>query len=217
MRRGDYKIGKEQMEFLRQNMDSMPRKVLAKTLGISPSTLYSYIKMLGGKVQQLPWVKSEIKEIVRRHYATMTPSELVARFGHSRNTYHHYAQELGIKRTEECQRRLHDERVRNVMSVNPYFRDPEGFRKKMRNMRRMEELRVGSGQPQETKLKVRKYPKRIYKARWQLLNKKNYIEIIDEYNHFAYDGETTRVDEKLYAERYGFEFFDINDIEIEDD
>ena len=55
------------------------------------------------------------------------------------------------------------------------------------------------------------------KARWRLLQKKNYIEIIGEPYNFAYDDDTERVREDIYAERYGFRFFDIDDIEVEDD
>lgn len=215
--KGVYKMTREQLAFLKENMDTMKRRDIAKTLGVAPSTMYAHIKRFGGKIRKSYTNKSEIRNIVQRYYPIMTPRELVERFGHTRGTYLHYASELGIKRTEECERRLREERVQRVLKVNPLLKDREAFCKKMQLVRRMEEMRVSSGQPQQTRLRLRTIPRHIYKARWRLLNKKGYIEILDEPYNFAYDGETERVNESLHEKKYGFKFYDIKDIEIEDD
>lgn len=215
--KGVYKMNGEQLTFLKENMDTMKRRDIAKTLGVAPSTMYAHIKRFGGKIRKGHEPKSELRKIVQKYYPIMTPRELVERFGHTRGTYLHYANELGLKRTEECERRLREERVQRVLKVNPLLKDRNSFSKKLQLVRRMEEIRVSSGQPQQTGLRLRMIPLKVYKARWRLLNKKGYIEIIDEPYNFAYDGETERVKESHYEKRYGFKFYDIKDIEVEDD
>lgn len=217
MHRGVYSISGQQIAFIKENMNTMPRYLIAKELGIAQSTLYFHIKRLGGKVKPRKPLDSEIKRIVLEYYPVMTPTEMVEKFGHSKSTYHHYACELGVEHNEECKKRLRAERAHRVKKVNPYMRDKEGFSKKMRLVRRMEELRVSLGLPQQTRLRLRSMPLNYYKARWRLLNKKGYIELIGEPFDFAYDGETTRVNESLHERKYGFKFHDINDIEIEGD
>lgn len=216
-KKGEYKLNEGQFTYLKDNMDTMPRRELARRLGVSESTIYYHIKRLGGEVKTYCSLKSDVTRIVIEHYPHMTPGELVERFGHARGTYIHYASELGIKRTPECEKRIYEERKQRVLKANPYLKDPEGFKKKMQMLRRMEEMRESSGQPRKTKLRLRKFPIKVTKARWRLLQKKNYIEIIGEPYNFAYDDDTERVREDIYAERYGFRFFDIDDIEVEDD
>lgn len=78
--KGVYKMNREQLTFLKENMDTMKRRDIAKTLGVAPSTMYAHIKRFGGKIRKGHEPKSELRKIVQKYYPIMTPRELVERF-----------------------------------------------------------------------------------------------------------------------------------------
>ena len=76
--------------------------------------------------------------------------------------------------------------------------------------RRMEEFRVKSGMPQQTKTKIRVLSNRVYHAMWYLRKYYNYFYERDKAVLY-YDSSTSRhPDEQHYTNKYGIKFEQAN-------
>ena len=72
---------------------------------------------------------------------------------------------------------------------------------------KMDELRVMSGKPQETKLRIRKLSSKALNAKMYLRKSYNYFYSKGEPLILCYDSETKRhPKEEYYTEKFGFKF-----------
>lgn len=73
-------------------------------------------------------------------------------------------------------------------------------------LRRMDELRFLSGQPQRTRFRFKAMPVRIHKAKWHLCRKYGYMADGTDAYTLRYGGGTRRVREAYYEGKYKLTF-----------
>ena len=198
------------VEYIRQHLNDRPRTAVAEHLGISLSTLYRYVRVLGGEMleertrRNPKWVA-----IVREHYAEMSGHEIERKFGITRGRANRIAIDLGLKHNQETIDRInHDraERLKKYRKVNTEKRIKSWMRRF-----RMDKLRVLQGEPQRTKFRIRTRPLRTYKAMWHLCHVYGYLMTDERPFTLYYDRHTCRrpLDKGRGTERYYSDIYHI--------
>lgn len=198
-------IPEDIQQLIKQRMDDgTPREQLCKELGISPGTLYRYIRLFGGTLDYTKCRRNkEAEQYIIEHYADSTAQQIAQILGINKTTVWKIARKLNLKHSEKILQQFrdqHDEMIRN--------RTPETLAKAAsshKRTRKRELRRILGGEPQQTKLKIRIASKRTAQERWRLCKRYGYIETTDPFTLF-YDSNTRRMNEKLYTDKYHLRF-----------
>lgn len=202
-------ISKEKQKFIREHLNDRPRTKYARLCGVDMSTYYRYVRKFGGELKhELSMPNEYYKETTRKYWATMSASEIRDAYGVPKSKAIYWAQRLGLKHTPETEQRLKDKMVKSSVGA----RNEESHKKASitwKKNRRLDELRVMSGLPRETKFHLKRYPQKTRLAIWHLERRYNYFrdeEVGGLYTLF-YDEETKRTPrEQYYIDKYHLKF-----------
>ena len=202
-------ITQDTIEFIRQNVDTSNRRALAKQLGISRHIFYKILRQHNIEYEnRFKYHKTHYEELVAKHYPNMSGYEIAKKFGVSATSVFRWARKLGVKHTLQTVNRLKDKRIASAS----YACDAQARKKAtetMRRKRRADILRLMSGLPQETNLKISFVPKRTMKCICRLKSKYNYFQDVKVGGDYTlyYDSDTTRSPrEDYYVRRYRLAF-----------
>lgn len=197
-------LTQEQLDYIKEHLNDFPRREVAKKAGVTINTLYKYVRELGGKSK--PVISEEHKSEIIRLYPTMSVLEIADHLGLNRGSVAWQANKLGLKHDDKTIKRFQKERNENLRSY--WNEDKYAMRGKRQHLLyKREELRVMSGKPQRTNLRLRKMPKKALYAKMYLKKAHNYFYSKGEPFVLCYDSETKRSKkEEYYTEKFGFQF-----------
>lgn len=199
------RLTKEQIDYIKVTINDYPRKEVAKAAGVTLHTLYKYITILGGTKIDNKLSKETISQISVM-YQTMTAREISEVLNIPQSTILGQVSKLGLKHNVETINRIRKERNKSLRN----YWNKERYASKGRKLHmqyKMDELRVMSGKPQETKLRIRKLSSKALNAKMYLRKSYNYFYSKGEPFILCYDSETKRhPKEEYYTEKFGFKF-----------
>lgn len=184
-----------------------PLAQVARRAGLSLSTVYRLARQAGAPLDGGGYRKREgVERLIARLYPHKTASEIARETGMAKSTVNRWARLLGVRHSPETQERIaREQAARRAKSWTA-----ETVRKRVEatmRRRRMDELRVLSGQPQETRFRFRRMPHRCRKAIWYYVNRRGYFQVDGEPYSLYYDGQTRRTPlEGRAAARHGLRF-----------
>lgn len=201
------KISPEQRAYVIAHINDRPRAAVARAAGISTDSMYRIVRANGGELRHDLATRCEgIEETVRRHYPAMTASEISARFGYSKKRVNVWARRLGVRHSPETEERIRREQLAQLAEARERA-DRKAAHEKWRRRRRMDELRVLGGQPQQTRFRFAAMPVQARQTVWRMVAKRNYFQAEGDPFTLYYDGETSRVPTEDYlANKYGLRF-----------
>ena len=184
-----------------------PLTQVARRAGLSLSTVYRLARQAGAPLDGGRDRKREgVERLIARLYPHMTASEIARETGMCKSTVNHWARRLGVAHSPETLERI----AREQAARRATAWTAETARKRAeatRRRRRMDELRILSGQPQETRFRFKRMPRRCYKAIWHYVNHRGYFQVDGEPYSLYYDGQTRRTPlEDRAAARHGLRF-----------
>lgn len=178
------------MDYIKVHINDYPRKEVAKAAGVTLHTLYKYITILGGtKIDNK--LNNETIRKISDMYKTMTAREISEVTNIPQSTILGQVSKLGLKHDVETINRIRKERNRSLRS----YWNKEKYASKGRKLHmqyKMDELRVLSGKPQETRLRIRKLSPKALNAKMYLRKSYNYFYSKGEPFILCYDSETKR-------------------------
>ena len=199
------RLTKEQIDYIKVHINDYPRKEVAKAAGVTLHTLYKYITILGGTKIDNKLSKETISQISVM-YQTMTAREISEVLNIPQSTILGQVSKLGLKHNVETINRIRKERnksLRNYWNKEKYANKG----RKLYMQYKMDELRVLSGKPQETRLRIRKLSPKALNAKMYLRKSYNYFYSKGEPFILCYDSETKRhPKEEYYTRKFGFKF-----------
>lgn len=199
------KLTQEQMDYIKAHINDYPRKEVAKTAGVTAHTLYKYIAILGGTKIDNKLNKETIRKISDM-YKTMTAREISELLDIPISTILRQVSKFGLEHDEETKIRIRKERNKSLRN----YWNKEKYASKGRKLHmqyKMDELRVLSGKPQETRLRIRKLSPKALIAKMYLRKSYNYFYSDGEPFILCYDAETKRhPKEEYYTRKFGFKF-----------
>lgn len=193
-----------QLDYIKEHLNDFPRTDVAKQAGVTINTLYKYIRAWGGESK--PIISEEHKAEIVRLYPTMTAREISDQLGLTMSSVIWQAKRQGLVHNEETQRRIKDIRY---SSLKRYWNEETYAKNGKRHhlLYKREEIRVMSGKPQQTNIKLRKLTQRALTAKTYLRKTHNYFYSKGEPFVLCYDSETKRSKkEEYYADKFGFVF-----------
>lgn len=201
-------LTEEQKQYIKEH----PKEsafAMAKKFCCSEQSVYYWLHVYHG--DSFLKVKIEEKEhkhkVVREMYPTHSATDIAKLLGITRSAVNNMAKRLGVRHTEETQRKLAE---KSIKATNR----PEIQEKRIASLRetiRKEQLRVCYGLPQKTKRKFSFTSNRRLCARNYLVRKYNYFydKEAGSLVTIFYDRETKRLSpdkEKYYSDKYGLLF-----------
>lgn len=160
------------MDYIKAHINDYPRKEVAKAAGVTLHTLYKYITILGGtKIDNK--LNNETIRKISDMYQTMTAREISEVTNIPQSTILGQVSKLGLKHDIETINRIRKERNK---SLRDYW-NKERYASKGRKLHmqyKMDELRVMSGKPQETRLRIRKLSPKALNAKMYLRKSYNF-------------------------------------------
>ena len=202
-----------------------PLTQVARRAGLSLSTVYRLARQAGAPLDGGRDRKREgVERLIARLYPHMTASEVARETGMAKSTVNRWARRLGVAHSPETLERIAREqaarrakswtaetaRKRAEAARRAKSWTAETARKRAeatRRRRRMDELRILSGQPQETRFRFKRMPRRCYKAIWHYVNHRGYFQVDGEPYSLYYDGQTRRTPlEDRAAAKHGLRF-----------
>lgn len=163
-----------------------------------------------------PQERERIKACLREMWPTMWPSDVARALGENSHYLIVLASYMGLTHSgispEDQRRHQIEVNRRNIArSLNKECRARQA--KKLRQIYKMECERVFSGERQQTRLKIRTIPTRLWNRAYTLRYRYGYFVCKDEpLSRLYYDKDTRRrpltgiYSEQWYKEKYGFEF-----------
>ena len=199
------RLTKEQIDYIKVHINDYPRKEVAKAAGVTLHTLYKYITILGGTKIDNKLNKKTIRKISDM-YKTMTAREISELLDIPISTILRQVSKFGLEHDEETKIRIRKERNKSLRN----YWNKEKYASKGRKLHmqyKMDELRVLSGKPQETRLRIRKLSPKALNAKMYLRKSYNYFYSDGEPFVLCYDAETKRhPKEEYYTRKFGFKF-----------
>lgn len=184
------------MDYIKVHINDYPRKEVAKAAGVTLHTLYKYITILGGtKIDNK--LNNETIRKISDMYKTMTAREISEVTNIPQSTILGQVSKLGLKHDVETINRIRKERNKSLRS----YWNKEKYASKGRKLHmqyKMDELRVLSGKPQETRLRIRKLSPKALNAKMYLRKSYNYFYSKGEPFILCYDSETKRHPKEEY-------------------
>lgn len=203
-------LTKWQLDYLKEHVNDKPRKDVAKKAGVTLRTLYKYVKIFDGDIGNgIDY--NELRDTIKKLYVTMTASEIAKKLGLTTRQVQWQATQMGFRHNEETCRRINAQRRK---PLDKYW-SKENYAKKGRRMRakyKVENLRVMSGLPQATKLRLRNLSQQALNAKMYLRKRYNYFYSDGEPFVLCYDTHTKRCKrEHYYIDKFGFQFVEAQD------
>lgn len=199
------RLTQEQIDYIKAHINDYPRKEVARKAGVMVNTLYRYINLYDAEKKTTKLSKETIKEIGNL-YITKTAKEISEKLGIPKTTIQCLVQKFGFRHNEETLKRISGERRKSLDNYWNQERYAEKG-KKMHRMYKMDEIRVMSGMPQKTRLRMRNLSTKALNAKMYLRKKYNYYYSKGEPFILCFDEETKRTQrEQYYAEKFGFQF-----------
>ena len=198
-------LDKKSVEYIVQNMDTMPRSHIMKHLGISSNTLYRYIWKYGGSRSGWKnWRNPELDKKVIELYADHTNPEIAKMTGATIHQICRIRAKYKLRKSAE----LREELKKKSLDMCHSIEVQERAFTKIRKMRKADEMRMNSGEQPIYNWKHRKmHSKAAYMAAWYQCKENNYFRNDEEPYTLYYDSETTRSNkEKYFANKYGLKF-----------
>lgn len=197
------------IDYIRQNIDTSSRRALARQLGLSRYKFYKLLRQHNIEYEnRFKYHKTHYEELVVKYYPNMSGYEIAKKFGVSATSVFRWARKLGVKHTPQTIKRLKDKCIDSASyACNAQAR--KKATETMRRKRRADILRLMSGLPQETNLKISFVPKRTMKCICRLKSKYNYFQDVKVGGDYTlyYDSDTTRSPrEDYYVRRYRLAF-----------
>lgn len=193
------------MDYIKAHINDFPRKEVAKVAGVTLHTLYKYITILGGTKIDNKLSNETIRKISDM-YQTMTAREISELLDIPISTILRQVSKFGLEHDEETKIRIRKERNKSLRN----YWNKEKYASKGRKLHmqyKMDELRVLSGKPQETRLRIRKLSPKALNAKMYLRKSYNYFYSDGEPFVLCYDAETKRhPKEEYYTRKFGFKF-----------
>lgn len=199
------RLREEQIEYIKAHINDFPRNEVAKKAGVTVQTLHRYINLYGTKKKFHKLNKETIARIGDL-YITMTAKEISEKMDIPKTTIQCLVSKHGFKHNEETLARISRERR---ISLDKYWNEEKYAEKgkRMHLMYKMDEIRVMSGLPQKTRLRMKKLTSRALNAKMYLRKKYNYFYSKGEPFVLCFDGETKRSKkEQYYTDEFGFQF-----------
>lgn len=196
-----------QLDYIKEHLNDFPRTDVAKNARVNINTLYKYIKEFGGKSK--PIISEEHKAEIARLYPTMSAKEICNLLGLTMSSVTWQAKKQGLVHNDDTKRRIKEKRY---SSLKRYW-NKENYAKNGRKhhlLYKCEELRVMSGKPQLTNIRLRKFTRRALNAKMYLRKKHNYFYSDGEPFVLCYDDKTNRSKkEDYYTDKFGFTFVSV--------
>lgn len=198
-------LTQEQLSYLKEHVNDKPRKEVAKKAGVTLHTLYKYIRLFNGNIGSgIDY--DELRASIRKLYVTMTASEIAKKLGLTTSQVQWQATQMELQHDKETCKRINAKRRK---SLDKYW-NKENYAKKGKMMRvryKIENLRVLSGLPQTTNLRLRNLSPQALNAKKYLRKKYNYFYSDGEPFVLCYDNQTRRCKkERHYTDKFGFQF-----------
>lgn len=172
------RTGENAIRYVLNHINDRPRTIVAKAAGISLSNLYRIIHANGGLVRStLYGRKSDLVEKLTELYPTHSGVECAKILGVDKSTVSRWAVQLGLKHNEDTEQRIIQQRDSTLQLCRKNI-DVAKRARTWKRRRKMDELRVLSGQEQKTKFKIKFLPRRLYLAMYYLSRKYGY-KVID--------------------------------------
>lgn len=203
------RLTEEQLKYIKAHVNDFPRKEVAEKAGITVQTLHRYINRYGAKKKCHKLSKETIAKI-QDLYITMTAKEISEKLNIPKATIQCLVCKHGFKHNEKTLDRISRERRK---PLSKYWNEERYAEKGMRMhiMYKMDEIRVMSGMPQKTRLRMRKLTNRALNAKMYLKKKYNYFYSKGEPFVLCFDEDTKRSKrEQYYTEKFGFQFINSN-------
>lgn len=203
-------ISQEKLDYVLAHINDRPRTKVARDAGVSMTMLYRIVRENGGELRHELSVRDpKTIEIVRKHYPTMTASEIGAMYGMTKSRVNKIAREIGVCHNEETWKRIKEISYAK-MKQSRYKIDWHAIAKKSLIKRRLDEYRVWEGKPQLTRMKLKSITTKSYKAKWHLIHNYGYVETDEPYTlMFGTDTQrrnTGKFSENYYSEVYNLKF-----------
>lgn len=196
-----------QLDYIKEHRNDFPRTEVAKNARVTINTLYKYIREFGGESK--PIISDEHKAEIARLYPIMSVGEISDLLGITKSSVIWQAKKQGLAHNEETQKRIKEKKY---SSLKKYWNE-ETYAKNGRRhhlLYKREELRVMSGKPQQTNIKLRKLTQRALNAKMYLRKTHNYFYSKGEPFVLCFDSETKRSKkEEFYTEKFGFKFVSV--------
>lgn len=207
-------ISQEQIDFVVAHKDDFPRNKYIRLSGLCKATFYKILKKQGNVSFTKSNRQREI-EIVKKHYPTMSTAEIVEKYKISKYIVVKTVRRFGLRHTTDTEKRLGEKRA-EAMKKAIKGKDRTLWTEKWKKIRRMEEMRVMCGMPQQTNIYICPLSKKARHTKRNLISKYRYFSVPKEPFTLCYDSLTQRVngrlgrwkdfDENFYAKKYGFIF-----------
>lgn len=206
-------ITNEQLAYVLAHLNDRPRTAVARAAGISMSCMYKQVRKYGGlRDHHMSRRSPESVRIVRELYPTTPGNEIDRLQGWGKGRANGIARDIGVEHNAETKRRIRECQTNGLRKVKPERLKEAGRR--LHVLRRIEEMRVMSGQPQQTRIRLKTMPLRCYSAKWHLCRHYGYYECEGEPYTLLYDEKTrrrlntrTRISsEEYYTKTYGLRF-----------
>lgn len=176
------------------------RKKVARELGVSYNTLIRYLRKLNGGTTPKPDFdlrevadREEREYLVRRFYPDLSGNEMDRAFEWPKGTAKYLAHKLGVKHNDECQTRIR-KKISAVNRERMLNLPPEDLAARSRVWklrRRLDELRVMSGERQRTRHHFGNIGLRTSKKMYALVHLYHYHYTAEQLT-LAYDEHTAR-------------------------
>lgn len=198
-----------QIDYIRENKDVRPRARLARDTGLCVSTVYRHLRKAGAEMdyslcQRAPGVE----ETVARLYPVMSRREIYDAVGITKATVDRVVRKLGLRHTPETEERLKAKSIAmpcNARTAETYRRIAQRRRAQLK----AEYARVDGGEPQRTRLRLKKLPRKTYAARWHLAKRAGYTYVEDDpWALVRPERAVRKINESFYESKYRLSFID---------
>lgn len=144
------------------------------------------------------WTKEE-EDFLLANYVRMGPSAIARALGRSYSSVANRSQRFGLSMPLEARRAI-------IRAMTPQRAAT------LRRVYAVERFRMRSGLPQQTKLRINDYPKRVCDFVHRAVSVHGYFHCDGEpFDALYYDEDTRRMArETRHAEKYGVKFIDFN-------
>lgn len=215
------KIDESIVRYVIEHINDRPRIAVAKTVGISMATMYKIVHSNNGEINyERSKVRNDIIERMKDLYPTHSGAECAKILGVCKSTAMRWVHKLGLSHNPETEQRIENQRKETLDKCRKNI-DLAKRARTWKRRRKMDEIRVLSGQEQKTKFKIKFLPRRLYYAMYYLSKKYGYTIINDRNCEMMrppdWGEEKYFFVERHFSEKHKITFYDYVDEEGDSD
>lgn len=170
-------ISEDAIKYVVEHINDRPRTSVAVSAGISITSLYKIVRKYNGEINhRLSKPQDDIAKKISGLYINHTGRECAEILDIDKSTVARWAQKLGLSHNEETTQRIIKQRNDTLAKCRKNIDFAERARTWKRR-RKMDELRVLSGQEQKTHFRIKFIPRRLYQAMYYLSKKYGYTVV----------------------------------------